>query len=270
MLAHISRQFKNHSNENIDPHKNDLNYTFNRKGKPARLDGLYIPKKRYEEICSRVKIQNRKDVNTLVSVCLHAPQDIQPEEEERFFEIAHKFLKQRYCQNDNFVAAVVHRDENRPHLHFVFVPVVEDKKKNRLKVCAKEVITRADLKTLHKDLSDRLQEVFGRDMKIYSPPPEMPSNDLKTALKRLMNKTPPKQFKALIDDFRAVQAAIKQFEQLNEKVATENTKLREEYQRLNAAIEELKKNELYNKFIESNIADFVLEDDFPTRDDFER
>ena len=107
-------------------------------------------------------------------------------------------------------------------------------------------------------------------MKIYSPPPEMPSNDLKTALKRLMNKTPPKQFKALIDDFRAAQAAINQFEQLNEKVATENTKLREEYQRLNAAIEELKKNELYNKFIESNIADFVLEDDFPTRDDFER
>ena len=163
LLSHVERKFANYSNETIDTDKKGDDYTFTAKAKPAPIANI-SGKKRYDEIMTRCKCQNRKDVNVLCSVCLHLPKDVPPEEEERFFRVSYKFLKQRYCQYDNLVTAVVHRDEERPHLHVVFVPVVKDKKKDRLKVSAKEVVNRTDLKTLHKDLSDRLQEVFGRDM----------------------------------------------------------------------------------------------------------
>ena len=236
LLSHVERKFANYSNENIDTDKKGDDYTFTAKAKPAPIANI-SGKKRYDEIMTRCKCQNRKDVNVLCSVCLHLPKDVPPEEEERFFRVSYKFLKQRYCQYDNLVTAVVHRDEERPHLHFVFVPVVKDKKKDRLKVSAKEVVNRTDLKTLHKDLSDRLQEVFGRDMGVYLKPQESPENDFIAALRQIQNKISPKDFKTLIDRFETLQqeyrAAQTDIERLK---ATKND--------IEKQIENLKKNEI--------------------------
>ena len=66
------------------------------------------------------------------------------------------------------VSAYVHMDEVTPHMHFAFVPVVEDKKRGGYKLSAKEAVTREDLRTFHKDLSDHMERVFGRDIGILN------------------------------------------------------------------------------------------------------
>ncbi|MCM0596338.1 plasmid recombination protein, partial [Periweissella fabaria] len=76
-----------------------------------------------------------------------------------FFEATTNFLNDRYGQA-NAVAAVVHYDETTPHLHYAFVPVVFDAKKERYKVSAKEVLTRHDLQTFHDDLDQNLKQVL--------------------------------------------------------------------------------------------------------------
>ncbi|MCM1479871.1 MAG: hypothetical protein NC085_09210 [Muribaculaceae bacterium] len=59
-------------------------------------------------------------------------------------------------------------DESQPHIHYAFVPVAIDKKKNIPKLSAKEVITLKELKIFHKDLSNRLNHFFERDIGILN------------------------------------------------------------------------------------------------------
>jgi hypothetical protein len=88
-------------------------------------------------------------------------------EEGRFFEETFKFLTARYGK-ENVISAYVHRDETQPHLHFAFVPVTTDKKKNIQKVSAKEVLTRVELQRFHGDLDAYLTSVFGRSTGILN------------------------------------------------------------------------------------------------------
>ena len=67
------------------------------------------------------------------------------------------------------MSAWVHKDEaGQPHLHFCFIPVVFDKKKGIEKVSAKEVLTRCELRSIHKDMSKVMTEYFGRDIGILN------------------------------------------------------------------------------------------------------
>ncbi|MGK0563136.1 plasmid recombination protein, partial [Enterococcus faecalis] len=47
-----------------------------------------------------------------------------------FFEETYGFLADRYGEK-NVLAVVVHNDEKTPHMHFSFVPVTFDEKKQR-------------------------------------------------------------------------------------------------------------------------------------------
>src|SRR5699024_10299992 len=53
---------------------------------------------------------------------------------------------------------VVHNDETTPHMHFAFMPVTYDEKREREKVSAKEVLNRNELKSFHQDLDNHLKE----------------------------------------------------------------------------------------------------------------
>src|SRR5699024_4018561 len=53
---------------------------------------------------------------------------------------------------------VVHNDETTPHMHFAFMPVTDDEKREREKVSAKEVLNRNELKSFHQDLDNHLKE----------------------------------------------------------------------------------------------------------------
>jgi len=165
MFAHYERakdengEYIKFGNQDIDINKSKLNYNL----APDRNGQGEFVKKR----CSEVKMQNRADVNVMCSWVVTAPKEIKKEETETFFKEAYKFLSERYGK-ENVVSAYVHMDEVTPHIHFAFVPVVKDKKKNILKVSAKELIDKRELQTFHKDLSEHMEKIFGRDIGILN------------------------------------------------------------------------------------------------------
>lgn len=120
-----------------------------------------------------VAMSNRKDLKAMVSWVVTKPENVTEDEQERFFEETYAFLRKRYCDKvekavgmSPVITAVVHLDETTPHMHFKFIPTYYDKKTEKWRVSAKEVLNRRDLQTFHKDLSAHMSRVFGRDIGI--------------------------------------------------------------------------------------------------------
>lgn len=66
--------------------------------------------------------------------------------------------------------AIVHDDEGgQPHLHFCFVPVVEDPKHEQgYKICANDVLDRRELRNFHPDLQRYLNEHGLEDARVMT------------------------------------------------------------------------------------------------------
>lgn len=170
LLKHIERAKDNQgnyvrfSNQSIDLDKTHLNYELHN-----RNDNL----SNYEFITAYAEKNNilkRKDVNYLCSWVVTLPEslkDSSAEEQRKFFEESYKFIADRYGKQ-NMAFATVHNDETTPHMHMGFVPVVYDKTKGKTKVSAKEVVTRQDLQTFHKDLDQYMKKVFGLDIGVLT------------------------------------------------------------------------------------------------------
>lgn len=161
MFKHYERakekgEYVKFGNEDIETKRSHLNYNL----APERKSQGDFVKQR----CSEVKCLNRKDVNVACSWVVTLPKDFKElnkdRDEREFFKGTYKFLEERYGK-DNVVSAYVHMDEVTPHMHFCFVPVVYDKKKENYKVSAKEVVSRYDLQTFHTDLKRHLEETWG-------------------------------------------------------------------------------------------------------------
>lgn len=171
LFAHFERkkengEFVKFSNQEIDITKSDLNYNlaWNRNKNQYKI---------YKDRLSQVQVFNRSDVKTLCSCVTTIPQETylkfkdNPEAIREFFEKSYDFLENRYGK-ENVVSAFVHMDETTPHMHFAFIPVVLDKKKNIEKVCAKEVITTKELKTFHKDYQKFLDNNLSYECLVHS------------------------------------------------------------------------------------------------------
>ncbi|MGB3961856.1 MAG: MobV family relaxase, partial [Sulfurimonas sp.] len=153
------------ANETIDTSRTNLNYNL-----ASDLDKTHLEK--IDEIVTgnNYKLQNRKDVNVMCSCVITLPKELLKESSEfqrSFFEKSYDFLGDRYGK-ENVISAFVHNDETTPHLHFAFVPVVKDKKKDIYKVSAKELLNKQELKIFHTDLKKYLDREFGRDIKILN------------------------------------------------------------------------------------------------------
>ncbi|NFL33450.1 hypothetical protein FDB92_20245 [Clostridium butyricum] len=146
-------QYVNFGNENIDLNKTELNYNL----APEKSINAY---QFINEKCTELNCLKRKDVNVMCDWVVTMPKDLSAEHEESFFKNTYDFLEDRYGKN-NVVSAYVHKDEITPHMHFSFVPVVYDEKKDRYKISAKERVNRVDLKTFHRDLDKYLEQSMG-------------------------------------------------------------------------------------------------------------
>lgn len=152
LSIHLDRKTLNHSNKEIDTEKSHLNYDL------CEKDGDTLS--RMNERLSEVHCLNRKDVKVCADWVVTLPENLKgvPENEQReFFEKTYEFLSERYGGEKNVLSANVHNDETTPHMHFAFMPVVWDEKKQREKVSAKEVLNRKDLQTFHQDLDNFLK-----------------------------------------------------------------------------------------------------------------
>lgn len=153
-------KYVNFGNEAIDTSKSHLNYNL----APTRdmTQGEFVKKR-----CSEVKCLNRKDVNLMCSWVVTAPKDLPIKNQKEFFEQSYKFLSNRYGE-ENVVSAYVHNDETTPHMHYAFVPVAYDMKKQEYKISAKLKINRTDLQSFHKDLDAHMEQYFGYSIGILN------------------------------------------------------------------------------------------------------
>ena len=156
ILNHVTRT-DNYSNQDIDSNRSKYNYSLTQND----------PHEAYKRRLSEVHCLNRANVNTLSSWCVTLPKGVKQADQRKFFEETVKFLNNRYGER-NCVIAEVHFDETTPHLHYCFIPVVFDEKKQREKVDRKSIFTLKELKTFHTDLQNHVIQVLGYEVQILN------------------------------------------------------------------------------------------------------
>lgn len=161
MLAHYARTpelERGYRRDNIDPARTRLNYNLapaHPSGQVDFIDG------RIASLGLKRKV--RKDAVRMCDCVLTMPKSLDPSRSREFFEDAYAFLANRYGA-ENVVSAYVHMDESMPHMHFAWVPVTEDGR-----LSAKDVVTRASLRTLHADLQKSLEKAMGCQVDVLIP-----------------------------------------------------------------------------------------------------
>lgn len=166
MCAHYERrkddrgEYIKFGNQNIDLSRTHLNYNL-----APEHDQIEFIRQRTSE----VKCQKRADVNVMCDWVVTAPEGLDRGHLKEFFKASYDFFEKRYGQ-ENVISAYVHMDETTPHMHFAFVPVVFDKKKELYKVSAKQLLTKTELKRVHPDLTRHLKEEYswGSNLKILN------------------------------------------------------------------------------------------------------
>lgn len=129
IYRHNERRNTNYSNKNIDKDKSYLNYS------------LKSPQFTYEKEFQRIRKEyNLKGQIKTVSdiVCEYIITSdkaffdtIGKDETKRFFETAYKFVSEYKDLGEQYIlSAKVHMDEETPHMHLVFIPVVHTQDKN--------------------------------------------------------------------------------------------------------------------------------------------
>lgn len=137
---HNERKTKNHSNKNIDSSRTELNY-YLKKNELSYIKEFYRIKKKYN-----LKGQIRSNSNIICEMVFTSDQkffdEIGYEESKRYFTESYNFIcNYKNLGKQNIISAVVHMDEDTPHMHLLFIPVVHttDKQGNKIdKVCCRD------------------------------------------------------------------------------------------------------------------------------------
>ena len=137
---HNERKTKNHSNKNIDSSKTELNY-YLKKNELSYIKEFDRIKEKYN-----LKGQIRSNSNIMCEMVFTSDQkffdEIGYKESQRYFKESYDFIcKYKDLGEQNIISAVVHMDEDTPHMHLLFIPVVQttDKQGNKIdKVCSRD------------------------------------------------------------------------------------------------------------------------------------
>ena len=137
---HNERKTKNHSNKNIDSSRTELNY-YLKKNELSYIKEFDRIKKKYN-----LKGQIRSNSNIICEMVFTSDQkffdEIGYEESKRYFTESYNFIcNYKNLGKQNIKSAVVHMDEDTPHMHLLFIPVVHttDKQGNKIdKVCCRD------------------------------------------------------------------------------------------------------------------------------------
>ena len=148
-LRHIERTIAHPENMDIEKDRTVQNYSL----LPQREISSY---EYYRQRKRELYCYNRADVKVMAGWIVTAPKDLPMSEMEKFFNVTYEFLSERYGEK-NCVQAVVHNDEGgQPHIHFLFIPAAADKKHGGEKICANDVLNKAELRNFHSALQKYL------------------------------------------------------------------------------------------------------------------
>ena len=153
IYRHNERKNTNYSNHNIDKERTALNYH------------LKAPQYSYEKEFERIKKDydlkgQIKEVSNIVCECIITSdnnffKEIGDEETNRYFKTAYNFMCQYKDLKEQYIlSAVVHMDEETPHMHLVFIPVVHTMNKQHQEIDKIACSEFWKAKNSYKDLQD--------------------------------------------------------------------------------------------------------------------
>lgn len=155
IYRHNERRNTNYSNKNIDKDKTYLNYSLK--------SPQFTYEKEFERIRKEYNLKGQiKTVSNIVCEYIITSdkaffETIGKDETKRYFETAYKFVCEYKDLGEQYIlSAKVHMDEETPHMHLVFIPVVhtKDKKGNDIDKIACSEFWKA------KDSYRQLQDAF--------------------------------------------------------------------------------------------------------------
>ena len=131
IYRHNERKNKNYSNKNINEELSYLNYSLK--------DCIHSYEKEFDLIKDKYNLKGQiKTVSNIACEYIITSDkeffdNIGEKETKRYFETAYKFVCEYKNLGEQYIlSAKVHMDEESPHMHLVFIPVVhkKDKKEN--------------------------------------------------------------------------------------------------------------------------------------------
>lgn len=175
LLSHCSRTQKNQGSH-IHKERTNLNFNLAEEKHPECSDYQFVKKTISQD---NVKMLKRDDVNAVCSWAITLPKELCHEvtdsdgneyfvpnddiECKDFFQNAYDFFKQKHGEK-NIVSAYVHMDENMPHMHFIFMPIVKEKNGPGFKVCAKEALSDCYGAKFQIELQDYISRHMGKEL----------------------------------------------------------------------------------------------------------
>ena len=155
IYRHNERKNKNYSNDNIDKERSYLNYSI--KSPKYRYDKEFDRLKEKYNLKGQIKTVSNISCEYIITSDKQFFEEIGEEETKRYFETAYKFVSEYKNLGEQYImSAKVHMDEETPHMHLIFLPVVhtQDKKGNNIdKIACSEFWK-------EKDSYRRLQDAF--------------------------------------------------------------------------------------------------------------
>lgn len=155
LYRHNERRNKNYSNDNIDKEKSYLNYSL--KSPKYRYDKEFDIMKEKYDLKGQIKTVSNIACEYIISSDKQFFDKIGEEETKRYFETAYNFVTEYKNLGEQYImSAKVHMDEETPHMHLIFLPVVHttDKKGNAIDKLACSEFWK------EKDSYRRLQDAF--------------------------------------------------------------------------------------------------------------
>lgn len=148
---HNQREFENHSNDEIDPERSDMNYDLVN-------DENINYKNRVDTIIDEQRTSTRairKDAVKVDEWIISSDREffnsLDSEETKNYFQSVVDYFKENFG-NKNVAYASVHLDETTPHMHLGVVPMKDGK------LSSKTVFTREKLREIQEQLPQYLNE----------------------------------------------------------------------------------------------------------------
>ena len=155
IYRHNERKNKNYSNDNIDKERSYLNYSM--ESPKYRYDKEFDMMKEKYNLKGQIKTVSNIACEYIITSDKQFFEEIGEEETRRYFETAYKFVSEYKNLGKQYImSAKVHMDEETPHMHLLFLPVVhtQDKKGNKIDKLACSEFWK------EKDSYRRLQDAF--------------------------------------------------------------------------------------------------------------
>ena len=155
IYRHNERRNKNYSNKNINPELSHLNYSL--KDCKHSYEKEFDLIKEKDNLKGQIKTVSNIACEYIITSDKEYFNSIGIDETKRYFKTAYKFVCEYKNLGEQYIlSAKVHMDEETPHMHLVFIPVVhtKDKKGNCIDKIACSEFWKA------KDSYRQLQDAF--------------------------------------------------------------------------------------------------------------